>query len=202
MLSSYLSGLGLGGSMIMAIGAQNTHVLKSGLKRDHIGLTVLVCILVDVVLLCIGVAGVGELIQQSAGLLAVARWGGASFLLWYGLRSWYAALSAGAMEISVKENASGAKVALISVLTLSLLNPHVYLDTVVLLGSIGGQFPENERVGFVLGAITASICWFCALGFGARKLAHLFSKPVMWKCIDIVSGCIMIALSALIAFAV
>lgn len=197
-LSTYLSGLGLGAGLIMAIGAQNAHVLRTGLRRQHVGLTVLVCIVVDAGLIALGVAGMGAAVQASPLLLGVAKWGGAAFLLWYGMRSWRAVFATGALHGAAAPAAS-ARQALASVLALSLLNPHVYLDTVVLLGAIGASFPEAARASFALGAMCASILWFSILGYGARALAPLFARPLAWKCIDGLAGTTMLALSASVA---
>ena len=198
-MNTYLSGLGLGAGLIMAIGAQNAHVIRTGLRRDHVGLTVAACIIIDVGLIFLGVAGVGALIQSSPLLLAVARWGGAAFLLWYGIRSWRAVFASGALSVSPLEEKVSTRTALASVLALSLLNPHVYLDTVVLLGSIGGGYPEGQRLWFALGAMTASILWFTSLGYGAARVADLFARPVAWKWIDGITGTTMLALSASVA---
>jgi L-lysine exporter family protein LysE/ArgO len=198
-MNTYLSGLGLGAGLIMAIGAQNAHVLRTGLRRDHVGLTVAACIVIDVALIFLGVAGMGTLIQSSPLLLAVARWGGAAFLLWYGLRSWRAVFASGALKVSPLDEKVSVRAALASVLALSLLNPHVYLDTVVLLGSIGGGYPEGQRLWFALGAMTASILWFTSLGYGATRLSGLFARPVAWKWIDGITGTTMLALSASVA---
>lgn len=198
--STYLSGLGLGAGLIMAIGAQNIHVLRTGLRREHVGLTVLACILIDATLIALGVAGMGAAVQSSPLLLSLARWGGAAFLLWYGLRSWRAVFASGALKVEPNQVRTSTRQALISVLALSLLNPHVYLDTVVLLGAIGGSFPEEQRSSFAIGAMCASVIWFTSLGFGATRLSSLFARPVAWKWIDGVAGTTMLALSASVAF--
>ncbi len=197
--STFLSGLGLGAGLIMAIGAQNAHVLRTGLRREHVGLTVLVCIVVDAGLIALGVAGMGTAVQASPLLLALAKWGGAAFLLWYGLRSWRAVFAVGALAIAPDGARTSVRQALLSVLALSLLNPHVYLDTVVLLGAIGGSFPAPQRLSFAAGAMCASALWFSALGFGARKLSPLFARPSAWKWIDGLAGTTMLALSASVA---
>jgi L-lysine exporter family protein LysE/ArgO len=199
-LSTFFNGLGLGAGLIMAIGAQNVHVLRAGIKRQHVALTVMVCITLDVLLICIGVAGVGSLVQASPLLLGLARWGGAAFLLWYGLRSWRAVFSNATLKMGEAHDIVSTSQALLSVMAISLLNPHVYLDTVVLLGAIGGHFPVSERPSFALGASCASLLWFVSLGFGARGLSRLFSRPVAWKWIDALTGTTMFVLSGSIAF--
>lgn len=196
----FLNGLGLGAGLIMAIGAQNVHVLRTGLRRQHVGLTVLTCILVDATLIAIGVAGMGAAVQSSPMLLAAAKWGGAAFLLWYGIRSWKSVFAAGALAVSAGAERTTRRQALLSVLALSLLNPHVYLDTVVLLGAVSGNFPLAGRPSFAAGAMCASVLWFTALGYGATRLSRLFARPIAWKWIDGVAGTTMLALSATVAF--
>lgn len=192
----FLSGLGLGASLIMAIGAQNAHVLRMGVQRSHVALTVAACIVVDIALIGAGVAGAGALIEGSPVLMAAARWGGAAFLLWYGLRSWRNMLITSSLDVAGATAPRTAAAALASVLALSLLNPHVYLDTVVLLGSIGGRYPEAERTAFSAGAMTASLLWFTVLGFGAARFAGVLARPAAWKCIEGLTGAVMLALAA------
>lgn len=196
---AFLKGLGLGASLIMAIGSQNAHVLRMGLLRQHVGATVLVCIVCDMLLIAAGVAGMGVLIQQSPLLLEMARWGGAAFLFWYGLRAWRAVLGNDSLAVAAGQTQIPLRQALLTVLAMTLLNPHVYLDTVVLLGSIGGQQPEGSRQWFVLGACCASALWFLSLGYGARLLAPLFSRPLSWRVLDGVVGSVMWSLAAVLA---
>jgi L-lysine exporter family protein LysE/ArgO len=196
--SAFIQGLGLSAGLIMAIGAQNAHVLRCGLRRQHVGVTVAACIAIDAVLICLGVAGMGVLVQASPLLLAVARWGGAAFLLWYGLRSFRAAYVGEAMAVKAAA-ALPVRRALLAVAALSLLNPHVYLDTVVLLGAIGGAFPAPARPSFALGAVCTSVLWFAALGYGATRLAGVFARPLAWRCIDLFTGVTMLALAVAVA---
>jgi L-lysine exporter family protein LysE/ArgO len=196
--SAFIQGLGLSAGLIMAIGAQNAHVLRCGLRRQHVGVTVAACIAIDAVLICLGVAGMGVLVQASPLLLAVARWGGAAFLLWYGLRSFRAAYVGEAMAVKAAA-ALPVRRALLAVAALSLLNPHVYLDTVVLLGAIGGAFPAAARPSFALGAVCTSVLWFAALGYGATRLAGVFARPLAWRCIDVFTGVTMLALAVSVA---
>lgn len=199
MTIAYLQGLGLGAGLIIAIGAQNAHVLRMGLLRQHVGLTVAVCVAIDVLLITLGVAGMGAVIEHSPLLMAVARWGGALFLAVYGLRAWRQAFSNGSLRVEGQPVQRTAREALALVLAMSLLNPHLYLDTVVLLGSVGGQQPPAERGWFAAGAATASTLWFCALGFGARLLTPLFARPVAWRVLDGVVGTVMATLAATLA---
>jgi L-lysine exporter family protein LysE/ArgO len=192
----FFNGLGMGASLIMAIGAQNAHVLRMGVWRRHVGVTVAACIAVDIVLIAAGVAGMGALIQSSALLLGAARWGGAAFLAWYGLRSWVSLLRSNVLEVGDDGMRMDRRRALATVLVLSLLNPHVYLDTLVLLGSLGGQYAQAERPSFALGAIAASLLWFTALGYGASRLSAWLRRPLVWKGIEALTGAIMLALAA------
>lgn len=192
----YLSGLGLGASMIMAIGAQNAHVLRMGVQRSHVALTVTACIVIDVVLIAAGVAGAGALIERSPLLMGVARWGGAAFLLWYGLRSWWGMWATSRLDIGAPPAPVTAAAAFASVLAMSLLNPHVYLDTVVLLGTVGGRYPAPERTAFSAGAMTASLLWFSMLGFCAARFAAVLARPAAWKCIEGFTGAIMLTLAS------
>lgn len=199
--STYWQGLGIGASLIVAIGAQNAHVLRVGIARHHVALTVATCIAVDVLLICLGVAGMGVLIEDSPLLMAAVRWGGAAFLLWYGLRSWRAALRPQALAAGAAPAVPGARSAWLTVAALSLLNPHVYLDTLVLMGGIGGRLPAAQRPGFMAGAISASVLWFCLIGFGAAALAPLLKRPPVWRAIDLLTGAMMLWLAASLLFA-
>lgn len=196
MLSAALSGFALAAALIVAIGSQNAHVLRMGLLCQHVGKTVLVCILCDVVLIAIGVAGMGTLIEQHSLLLDAVRWGGAAFLFWYGLRAWRAAFSAASLQLGKEAPHYSASTALLTVLALTLLNPHVYLDTVVLLGSIGAQQAGDGKLWFAIGATLASILWFSLLGYGARLLAPLFARPRSWQLLDALVGSVMWMLTA------
>ncbi|GGP20456.1 LysE/ArgO family amino acid transporter [Silvimonas iriomotensis] len=195
MFSAWLKGLGLGGGLIMAIGAQNAHVLRMGLSRQHLGVTVLVCIIGDVLLIGAGVAGMGALIEQSPALMTVARWAGAAFLIWYGLRAWRAAFAPGALHATAGVPVLTWQQAVLTILALTWLNPHVYLDTVVLLGSIASQQAPIAQPWFAVGAMTASTLWFLGLGYGARLLSPVFANPLAWRVLDGVIGLIMLGLA-------
>lgn len=199
-VTPFVQGCGTGAGLIIAIGAQNAFVLKQGIMRNYVFITVLICALCDAFLICLGVGGFGALLTSNTLFLALARWGGAIFLAYYGFRSFRAVFKTESLKLEASPEAPGLKMTLITVLALSLLNPHVYLDTVVLLGSIGAQFPNSERLFFALGAIFASFVWFFALGYGARYLGLFFQKPISWKILDFFVGCVMwtIALSLLL----
>ena len=200
MIFAFLKGLGIGASLIIAIGAQNAFVLRQGLLRQHVFTCALICTLCDMVLIYAGVAGVGALITAAPNLLVFAKWGGAAFLIIYGARSAWAAFHSGGM--AAKDEVPRSHLAtIVAALSFSLLNPHVYLDTVVLLGAVGGQQPENARGVFAAGAMTASTLWFFGLAYGARLLAPLFAKPIAWRILDGVIALVvwLIALSLLLS---
>ncbi|CAM5276412.1 MULTISPECIES: LysE/ArgO family amino acid transporter [unclassified Thauera] len=184
MSNVYLNGFILTLGLIMAIGAQNAHVLRQGLRGEHVLLTVSVSALCDMALILVGIAGLGSLFVASPDLMAMARYGGAAFLLWYGSRALRSALRGG-REMNLAEHKRMSRgQALLAAAGFSLLNPHAYLDTVVLLGSIGSQQAEDLRPLFAAGAISASIVWFVLLGYGARLLVPLFSRPLAWRVLD------------------
>ncbi|MCX6045049.1 MAG: LysE/ArgO family amino acid transporter [Chloroflexi bacterium] len=196
-LTPLFQGLGLGAGLIIAIGAQNAYVLRQGLRRQYIFATALICTLCDMTLIALGVGGLGFVFAQSLFLTAIATWGGATFLFLYGLRSFRAAATANSLnaETGVKPTIS-LKGVIIAALGFSLLNPHVYLDTVVLVGSIGGRYPSNERVAFASGAMLASALWFFSLAYGAAWLAPLFQRPIAWRILDTAIGCVMWGIAA------
>ena len=195
----FLQGLGLGASLIMAIGAQNAHVIRTGVRGQHVLATVAACIVVDVVLIGLGIAGLGALVEASPTLMAIARYGGAAFLVWYGWRCWKSSLRGGAsLVLSEGDKAQTLGRALATVLALSLLNPHVYLDTVVLLGAVGSSLAGDARLSFALGAMTASVLWFSALGLGARRFAPVLGRPSVWRAIEALTGSLMLVLAYLL----
>jgi len=195
MLATFLSGLGTGAGLIIAIGAQNAFVLRQGLLRQHVLPVVLVCIGGDILCICAGVAGMGALIRTNEWLLEFFRWGGALFLTVYGISAARRAASGnGSMEISEVGACSFMK-AITSCLAFTFLNPHVYLDTVVLLGSIAAQYGEDLKWTFASGALTASVLWFTGLGFGARLLLPIFQNPKAWRILDTLIALVMWAIA-------
>lgn len=176
-------GLATSAGLIIAIGAQNAFVLSQGLRREHHWPVAGLCAVLDMLLIVAGVAGMGILISQSPFWMECARWGGVVFLLWYGARALKSALNPSAMVAKRQRSLSFQK-AILTTLAVTLLNPHAYLDTVVLLGSIGGQYPVDERYWFAAGAISFSFIWFFTLVAGARFLQPLFEKPQAWQILD------------------
>jgi L-lysine exporter family protein LysE/ArgO len=196
----FLSGAGLGASLIIAIGAQNAFVLRQGLKRRHVGLVVSICALIDVLLIGLGIGGMGALIARAPVLLDVIRWAGAVFLFLYGVRAFHAAWKGpGHLQAENGETQTALKAAS-TVLALSLLNPHVYLDTVVLLGGIGAQYGWPGNAWFAAGAMCSSVVWFTTLGFGARLLRPLFEKDVAWRVLDVIVGVVMWWIAGMLIF--
>ncbi|WP_166167216.1 LysE/ArgO family amino acid transporter [Acinetobacter sp. SA01] len=198
MLNSALHGFVMGLSLIVPIGAQNAFVLKQGLKQQHVFAICLCCALSDAILISAGVLGFSELVMLHPDWLNIAKYFGATFLLVYGVLHFYQAWKAEQrLEVRPNDVPSLGKVLLIC-LSLAWLNPHVYLDTVVLLGSISTQYPDTQLY-FALGAITASFLFFFSLGYAARYLQPVFQRPQAWKILDIMIGCVMwsIAISLL-----
>lgn len=183
MLISFLQGAGVGGGLIVAIGAQNAFVLSNGVRRNHPLAIALLCSVCDAVLILLGVSGVGTLVASNPVLGQFAAWGGALFLFSYGGRSLQSALRGGILE-TVHSTGGRLPSVISATLAVSLLNPHVYLDTVVLLGGISGQFPEEQRYLFGAGAMSASVAWFFALSLGAGLLAPLFRTRRAWQVLD------------------
>lgn len=172
-----------GAALIIAIGAQNSFVLRQGIRCEHVLPIVLVCAGADALLIVLGVIGLGALIESAPGVLVVARYGGAAFLLAYGSVAARRALQSKQLTVDVGIGTSlGAAMA--TCLAFTFLNPHVYLDTVILLGSLANQRAGSARWAFCVGAVTASFVWFFALGYGARLLGPLFGKPVAWRILD------------------
>jgi L-lysine exporter family protein LysE/ArgO len=182
-IGAALSGLGISGSLIVAIGAQNAFVLRQGLKRQYVFPLATVCFLSDATLIVLGCAGLGSLVQAYPIAVQAIRWIGAAFLFWYGLRSARAAFHAQSFEAGDAAQMS-LGTAIRTMLALTWLNPHVYLDTVLLLGGIAGRYPMPTRAAFAAGAASASLLWFYGLAYGARVLAPLFKRPMTWRVLD------------------
>ena len=183
-MHAMLQGFLVCGGLIVAIGAQNAHVLRMGLLRQHVALTVLICAASDALLIGLGIAGMGTLLDHWPHAMQIATWSGSAFLFWYGMRSLRSAISGkGAIQATGLKSIP-ARSAVLMVLAFTYLNPHAYLDTIVLIGSIGGRLTPADRPLFWLGCITASASWFITLGYGARWLAPLFSKPLSWRVLD------------------
>jgi L-lysine exporter family protein LysE/ArgO len=213
MLNASVTGLLTGLSLIVAIGAQNAFVLRQGLRRARVGAIVTVCILSDIALIIAGVAGIGAIVQHADWALQAVRWFGVAFLVWYGLSSAWRARRPSALPASPDGNGDGnrngnggggAQPSLAStlrrILALTWLNPHVYIDTMVLLGSIANSRGPVDRWWFAVGALLASTLWFLGLGFGARFAAPLLTTARAWQVLDLLIAATMLAIAAKLAF--
>ena len=189
-----LSGLGFGLSLIVAIGAQNAFVLRQGLRLEHVLVVVVVCSLSDVVLITAGVGGAGAVLGKAPELLGAVRVAGAIFLFGYGLLAARRAWRGSTLGTDSAGPARGRWATIVLCLALTWLNPHVYLDTVVLLGSIASTH-AGERWWFAAGAAAGSIGWFTALGYGARLLRPVFARPAAWRILDCIIAAVMTALA-------
>ncbi len=198
-MHALLFGFSLGFSLILAIGAQNAFVLKQGLKDEHVFLVCLICALSDAALILIGVSGFHVLVASFPSLVGIARFGGATFLFIYGLISFYNALRVqqGLQPSEIKS--SSAWQSALTCLAFTWLNPHVYLDTVVLIGSVSTQFAEQIN-WFAAGAMSASFVFFFALGYGASLLRPVFAEARAWRILDFLIGCIMWAIALRLVF--
>lgn len=192
---TYLTGFAISAALIMAIGAQNLFVLRQGLKREHVGTIVLFCGCADAILIMAGVGGVGVLLGAMPQLTMALTIGGAVFLACYGIKAFRRMSTPQAMSVTVRSSPNLAQV-IGTTAAFTFLNPHVYLDTILLIGAAGSAQPPALRPVFVAGAVSASIIWFAALGYGARILAPFFARPVSWKLLDAVVGAVMLTLSA------
>ena len=188
-----LSGLLMGLSLIVAIGAQNAFVLRQGLAGKFVFPVALISAILDAALIVLGVAGLGALLESVPFLLGLVRWLGAGYLVWFGILSLRQANSGQSMDVS-GQGPGTVRTAVIATVTFSLLNPHVYLDTVVFLGALAAQFGDN-RWWFALGASVASITWFFGLAYGAKALSPYVKNPRFWRVLDTVIALIMFALA-------
>ena len=188
-LAGFLTGL----SLIVAIGAQNAYVLRLGLARNHVGVAVAICAGADALLIALGVGGLGAIVQAHGDVLTAIALIGGAYLLWFAFRSFRSALHPDVLLPSQQEPQAVATVAL-AVLGFTFLNPHVYLDTILLVGTIGASF-GTDRWWFALGAAIASVVWFSGLGFGARLLSPLMARPVTWRVLDAAIGVVMLTIA-------
>lgn len=189
-MHTYFAGMGTGLSLIIAIGAQNAFVLRQGLMRRHVFAVCLFCAVSDAILIALGVGGAGAIGERLPWLMPVMRYGGAAFLFWYGLRSFRAARRGGeALQAAANGKGVGLAATLGTIAMLTWANPHVYLDTLVLVGAVSARF--DPAWAFALGAATASGVFFFSLGYGARLLAPVFARPMAWRVLDAGVGLVM-----------
>ncbi len=196
-MNAFISGFSLGFSLILAIGAQNAFVLKQGIKKEHIFIICFVCALSDAILIFAGVSGFGYLVEQFPSLQTVAKYGGFAFLFIYGLKSFYSAWSM-SHELTPQDMPTPTLTrTILLTLAFTWLNPHVYLDTVILLGSVSTKFDDLATL-FGFGAMTSSFVFFFSLGYGARILTPIFQKPISWKILEVLIGIIMLSLALML----
>jgi L-lysine exporter family protein LysE/ArgO len=190
MIPAFINGFLLGGSLIIAIGAQNAFILRQGLLRQHVFILCLICALSDAILIALGVAGLGTLISSSPNLILAVTIGGALFLFSYAFIAFRRAMNPASLHAS-REGSKSLKGAIAACLAFTFLNPHVYLDTVVLLGSLSAKYQDGARLAYAEGAMAASFVWFFTLGYGARLLEPVFAKPAAWRILDFLIALVM-----------
>ncbi len=197
-VSAFATGFAVCATLIVAIGAQNAFVLRQGIRREHVAPIVLFCAVADLLLIGAGVAGLGAFLGDSPMLVGALTTAGSAFLVWYGLRALRRAAAPQTLRAASGTEPLSLGNAMVQAAGFTLLNPHVYLDTVLLMGSVGTRQPPDMRVWFVGGAACASGIWFTALGFGARLLAPIFARPRAWKLLDTVVGLTMLVLAVVL----
>ena len=196
--SAFTTGFVLSATLIIAIGAQNAFVLRQGIRKEHIAPIVAFCAIADLVLIGVGVAGLAGILGDSPTLVALLTIAGSGFLVWYGVRALRRALLPQSLRAATGNEPLSLANAMAQAAGFTLLNPHVYLDTVLLMGSIGTRQPPDMRIWFVGGAACASGVWFTTLGFGARLLAPIFARPRAWQVLDTLVGLTMLSLAVLL----
>lgn len=195
---AFLPGVLTSMSLIMAIGAQNAFVIRQALTRKHVLVMILICSTSDTLLIFAGIAGLGAVIQGLPWLFEVLRWFGVVYLTWFGINSLRSAFKGDSLD-SAKADFKTLKQVVISLLGFTFLNPHVYLDTVILLGAIGTSFGDAKWI-FASGAALGSAIWFFSIGFGAKAASKFMSKPLFWKVLDIAIAAIMFGIAIMLAF--
>lgn len=192
-METALNGAAISAALIIAIGSQNAFVLKCGLSKNNVFVVCAICFVCDFILMSVGVMGLGSVIASNAIFAAFLACAGAVFLFLYGCRSFNAAFrSVGTLSDSANtDSGQTARTVAVTALAMSLLNPHVYLDTVVIIGGIAGTLGNYDKMLFLMGALMASFLWFFSLGYGARVMLPLFRKPLAWRCLELGIGCTM-----------
>jgi L-lysine exporter family protein LysE/ArgO len=195
---AFLPGLLTGLSLIIAIGAQNAFVIRQGLTKQHVFLVVAICAVSDALAIVLGISGLGAIVQGQPLLLEIIRWLGVAYLTWFGIKSIRSAMKPQSLDAAGVQSGTAMKVAL-TVLSVTWLNPHFYLDTVILLGSIGNTFGE-DKWWFAAGGVLGSFLWFTSIGFGAKAASRYMSKPIFWKVLDSIIAAVMFSIAILLAF--
>lgn len=199
MWQSYLNGLLMAAGLIIAIGAQNAFVLAQSLRREHHLTVAALCVLCDAILVSAGVFGLARVLAENPTLLAVARWGGVLFLAWYGVKALRRAIVPAAMAEAGETGPRSRRAVLLAALAVTLLNPHVYLDTVLLIGSLGAQ--QAAPGAYAMGAASASLLWFFTLALGAAWLAPWLARPATWRLVDLMVAVMMLGMASQLVLA-
>lgn len=192
MLEVYLEGMLLSAGLIIAIGAQNAYVLKQGIQNNHVFVVATVCFLCDFILMSLGILGVGTFVAKNQLLQLLLAGGGMLYILWFALQSFLSIRHPQRLELKNTESAGSIKMVIVGALAITLLNPHVYLDTVVIIGGIAGTLETEHKPIFLMGVLTSSAIWFYGLAYGAHKLAPLFRKPITWQVLNFLIGSMML----------
>lgn len=192
MLVIYFEGVLLSAGLIIAIGAQNAYVLKQGIQNNHVFAVATVCFLCDFILMSLGILGVGTFVAKNQLLQLLLAGGGMLYILWFALQSFLSIRHPQGLELKNTESAGTIKMVIVGALAITLLNPHVYLDTVVIIGGIAGTLETEHKPIFLMGVLTSSAIWFYGLAYGARKLAPLFRKPITWQVLNFLIGSMML----------
>ncbi len=195
MVTPFFQGLGTGGGLIVAIGAQNAFVLSQGIRKNHPMVITAICIFCDVLFISLGVAGIGAAVSKSMILSKGTAWAGAAFLFLYGFQAFRSAAGEKSLQVEQETGHMPLGRVVVSTLAVTLLNPHFYLDTVVLIGSVASRFPLDQRFYFWAGTVTASALWFTSLSTGARVLAPLFKNSLSWRILDLIIGITLLAIA-------
>ncbi|MGB4191776.1 MAG: LysE/ArgO family amino acid transporter [Rickettsiales bacterium] len=191
----FIKGMSIAFSLIIAIGMQNAFVLKQGILRKNSFLIASLCSIIDVILIIFGVYGLGQFLSEHKILLTAFSWGGVLFLFGYSIMSFYSSFKKHSLNINSSQSVSSIKKTIIQVIVISFINPSAFLETCVLIGSVSTQFEKDQLPSFTLGASASSFIWFFALSYGARFLKPIFEKPIAWKILDFIIGCIMLAIA-------
>lgn len=196
-LTHIVTGMLTGWSLIIAVGPQNAFVLRQGMRREYVALVVVICSVADALLMVLGTAGIGAVVERARILLDLLRWGGAAYLLWFAFTSFRSA--AKPEGLTAARGSVRLRTVIVTTLTLTFLNPGVYIDTMLLIGSLANQLGE-DRWAFTAGAVLGSITWFAAIGFGAHALAPYAARPRVWQIVDIAIGIVMVLIAARLIF--
>lgn len=198
MLTHLISGTLAGWSLIIAVGPQNALVLRQGIRREHLGVVLTICIAADVLLIGAGSVGIGAIVLLAPWALEILRWLGVAYLLWFAWNSLRSAREASGLTADTQQR--GLKSIVLTTLALTFLNPGVYLDTVVMLGNLANQQGPGGVLPFTLGAMLGSISWFLGIGYGARGLSGYLARPRVWQILDVIIAIVLVILAARLAF--